>query len=87
MDSYEYMSRVKARMQQEVPERAAYFSSGSLVDAVLNLGLAAPIDVQVGGTDLQASYRTTLDLAQQIRQLRGVADTYIPQDLDYPALG
>ena len=85
-DSFEYMSRVKARMQQEMPELAAYFSSGSLVDAVLNLGLAAPIDIQVGGTDLQASYQTTLDLAQQIRQIHGVADAYIPQDLDYPAL-
>jgi multidrug efflux pump subunit AcrB len=85
-DSFEYMSRVKARIQQEMPELAAYFSSGSLVDAVLNLGLAAPIDIQVGGTNLQASYQTTLDLAQQIRQIRGVADAYIPQDLDYPAL-
>ena len=85
-DSYEYMSRVKARMQEEMPELAAYFSTGSLVDAVLNLGLAAPIDVQVGGTDLRASYQTTLELAQQIRQIHGVADAYIPQDLDYPAL-
>src|ERR1044071_2798241 len=69
-----------------MPELAAYFSTGSLVDAVLNLGLAAPIDVQVSGTDLRASYQTTLELAQQIRQIHGVADAYIPQDLDYPAL-
>src|SRR5580704_74048 len=80
------MSRVKSRMQQELPDLAAYFSSGSLVDAVLNLGLAAPIDVQVAGTNLQVSYQTTLDLARQIRQFRGVADAYIPQDLEYPAL-
>jgi multidrug efflux pump subunit AcrB len=85
-DSYEYMARVKNRMREEMPELAAYFSSGSLIDAVLNLGLAAPIDVQVGGTNQQASYAATLDLARQIRQIRGVADTYIPQDLDYPAL-
>ncbi|MGA2742775.1 MAG: efflux RND transporter permease subunit, partial [Bryobacteraceae bacterium] len=85
-DSYEYMTRVKERMRQEMPELAAYFSSGSLIDAVLNLGLAAPIDVQVGGSNQQASYAATLDLARQIRQIRGVADTYIPQDLDYPAL-
>ena len=80
------MARVKERMQTEMPELAAYFSSGSLVDAVLNMGLAAPIDVQVGGTDLQASYAATLDLARQIRQIHGVADAFIPQDLDYPAL-
>jgi multidrug efflux pump subunit AcrB len=84
--SFEYMSQVKARIQHEIPELTAYFSFGSLVDAVLNLGLAAPIDIQVGGTDLQASYQTTLDLAQQIRKIHGVADAYIPQDLDYPAL-
>jgi multidrug efflux pump subunit AcrB len=86
VDSYEYMSRVKAGMQRELPDLAAYFSSGSLVDAVLNLGLAAPIDVQIAGTDLQASYQTTLDLARQIGHLPGVADAFIPQDLDYPAL-
>ena len=73
-------------MQKELPELAAYFSSGSLVDSVLNLGLAAPIDVQVGGTDLHAGYEVTQELARQIRQIGGVADAYIPQDLDYPAL-
>ena len=84
--SYEYIDRVKARMRSEMPEMAAYFSSGSLVDAVLNMGLAAPIDVQVAGTNLQTSYQITLDLARQIREFNGVADAYIPQDLDYPAL-
>jgi multidrug efflux pump subunit AcrB len=86
VDSYQYMSRVKARMAQELPDLAAYFSSGSLVDAVLNMGLAAPIDVQIAGTNLQASYQATLDLARQIGHLPGVADAFIPQDLDYPAL-
>ena len=38
--SYEYIDRVKARMRSEMPEMAAYFSSGSLVDAVLNMGCA-----------------------------------------------
>ena len=51
-DSYEYMAEVKRRMQDELPELSAYFSSGSMVDSVLNLGLAAPIDVQVAGSDL-----------------------------------
>ncbi len=54
--SYEYMARVRDRMREQMPELAAYFSSGSLIDAVLNLGLAAPIDVQVAGTNQQASY-------------------------------
>jgi multidrug efflux pump subunit AcrB len=84
--SYEYMALVKEKMRREMPELSAYFASGSLIDAVLNLGLAAPIDVQVGGTNLQRSYEAALDLSRQIRAIPGVADAFIPQDLDYPAL-
>ena len=58
--SYEYMSRVKQALQSEMPQLTTYFSSGSLVDAVLNMGLPAPIDVQVAGNNLEKSYETAL---------------------------
>jgi len=86
LGSYEYMRRVKDKLAEEMPELSTYFQSGGLVDAVLNLGLPAPIDVQVGGSDLDKSYATALKLASQIRRVPGVADAYIPQDIDYPAL-
>ena len=54
--SYEYMRRVKQKIQRDLPELTAYFQSGGLVDAVLNLGLPAPIDVQVAGTNMERSY-------------------------------
>ncbi|HJT88966.1 MAG TPA: efflux RND transporter permease subunit [Bryobacteraceae bacterium] len=84
--SYEYMRRVKEKLSQEMPELTTYFQSGGLVDAVLNLGLPAPIDVQVGGSNMENSYATALTLASQIRRVPNVADVYIPQDIDYPAL-
>jgi multidrug efflux pump subunit AcrB len=84
--SYEYMSRVKEKVAAEMPELTTYFQSGGLVDAVLNLGLPAPIDVQVGGSNTTKSYSTALELASKIRQIPGVADVFIPQDMDYPAL-
>lgn len=84
--SYEYIDRVKRRMETDLPELSAFFSSGSLVDAVLNMGVPAPIDVQIAGSDLKTAYRIALDLAGEIRSMPGVADVYIPQDLDYPAL-
>jgi multidrug efflux pump subunit AcrB len=84
--SYEYIARVKHRMQEEMPELTAFFSSGSLVDAVVNMGMPAPIDLQVSGRNLQDDYRTALQISSRIRQLPGAADVYIPQDLDYPAL-
>src|SRR5260370_18738212 len=84
--SYEYMAGVKKRIEREMPELLAYFQSGGLVDAVLNLGLPAPIDAQVAGSNMQRSYATALQLAAKIRKIPGVADVFIPQDIDYPAL-
>src|SRR5262252_184279 len=80
------MARGKQKIATEMPELRAYFQSGGLVDAVLNLGLPAPIDVQVAGTNMDRSYATALKLAAQIRRVPGVADVFIPQDIDYPAL-
>ncbi len=84
--SYTYMARVRARLQREVPELNTYFQSGGLVDAVLNLGLPAPIDIQVTGSDLNRSHAYATELAERLRGLRGVADVLVPQDVDYPAL-
>ena len=57
------------------------------MDAVLNLGLPAPIDVQVAGTNMKNAYATA-HRAWPRRSARfdGVADVFIPQDIDYPAL-
>jgi multidrug efflux pump subunit AcrB len=84
--SHEYMSRMKQQMARELPELNAYFQSGGLVDAVLNLGLPAPIDVQVAGSNMEKSYDAAIRLAEKIRHIPGVADAFIPQDIDYPAL-
>ena len=84
--SYEYMDRVRKQLAAEVPEVDTFFQSGSLQDAVLNQGLPAPIDLQVSGQDLHSTYRVAADLARRIRNLRGVSEAYIPQDIDYPAL-
>ncbi len=84
--SYDYMAQMKKRMENELPELTAYFQSGGLVDAVLNLGLPAPIDVQVAGSNMTRDYDTALKLSARIRQIPGVADVFTPQDVDYPAL-
>jgi multidrug efflux pump subunit AcrB len=84
--SYEYMMRVKERLSREMPELSGYFQSGGLVDAVLNMGMPAPIDVQVAGLNMERSYAVAAKIASDIRKVPNVADVYIPQDIDYPAL-
>jgi hydrophobic/amphiphilic exporter-1 (mainly G- bacteria), HAE1 family len=84
--SYEYMRRVREQLSEKLPQLGTYFQSGGLVDAVINLGLPAPIDVQVSGNSLRAAYATAAKIAAPIRELPGVSDILIPQDIDYPAL-
>jgi HAE1 family hydrophobic/amphiphilic exporter-1 len=84
--SYEYMDRLRERIRKELPHMRAYFQSGGFVDAVLNFGMPAPIDVQVSGPNLESPYGVAVDLASKIRRIGGVNDIMIPQDLDNPAL-
>ncbi|MGC2390942.1 MAG: efflux RND transporter permease subunit, partial [Candidatus Acidiferrum sp.] len=86
VSSFTYMAEVRKKVSEELPELRTYFQSGGLVDAVLNQGMPAPIDVQVSGMDLMSADKIALDLARQFKALPGVSDVYIPQDMDYPAL-
>ncbi len=84
--SFAYMDQVQKEMARQYPDIRTFFSSGSMVDAVLNMGMPAPIDVQVSSPDLHQIYGVAQDLASQIRSLPGIGEVYIPQDLNYPAL-
>jgi hydrophobic/amphiphilic exporter-1 (mainly G- bacteria), HAE1 family len=84
--SFEYMDRIQKKMAAQFPDIRTFFSSGSMVDAILNTGMPAPIDVQVSSPDLGQIYGIAQDLATQIRQVHGVGQIYIPQDMNYPAL-
>jgi hydrophobic/amphiphilic exporter-1 (mainly G- bacteria), HAE1 family len=84
--TFTYMSQVRSKLQKDLPELSTYFQTGGLVDAVVNLGLPAPIDVQVSGSNLPEAASAAAELARKIRGLDGVGDVLIPQDVDYPGL-
>ncbi len=86
LSSFEYMNRIRGPLQRELPQVSAYFQTGGLVDAILNLGMPAPLDIQVSSTDKKAAHDIATQIAQQVRALPGVSDVLVPQDMDYPAL-
>jgi multidrug efflux pump subunit AcrB len=86
LTSFEYMNHVQEAMATQFPDIRTFFSSGSMVDAILNMGMPAPIDIQVSSPDLAQIYGVAQDLATRIRRIPGVGETYIPQDMNYPAL-
>ncbi|HYL71691.1 MAG TPA: efflux RND transporter permease subunit, partial [Candidatus Dormibacteraeota bacterium] len=86
LSSFQYMDLVRQRLREKLPQLAAYFQTGGLVDAVLNLGLPAPLDVQVSGSSFEATHRVATAIAKRARALSGVSDVLVPQDIDYPSL-
>jgi hydrophobic/amphiphilic exporter-1 (mainly G- bacteria), HAE1 family len=84
--SYEYMARVRRAIEEQQPHLSTFFTSGGMVDSILNQGLPAPIDVQLSGSDIERVHKAASDLAADIRAVPGVSDVFIPQDVDYPSL-
>ena len=84
--SFVYLNRVRTRVQKDVPEVSAYFQTGGLVDAVINQGVPAPLDIKVSAPDIRTAHAIAAALADQIRALPDVSDVLVPQDVDYPSL-
>ena len=62
------MNRVQKAMASQFPDVRTFFSSGSMVDAILNSGAPAPIDVQVSSL---ISIRSTASRSTWPLALRG----------------
>jgi len=86
VSSFDYMDRLRREIAGKYPDLRTFVSSGSMVDAILNMGAPAPIDVQVSSRDLDVTYNAATSLAAQIRKLPGVGQVYVPQDMNYPAI-
>ena len=84
--SFEYIARVRKAIAAQLPDVRTFFQSGSMVDAVINSGMPAPIDVQVSGSNLKRNFAFAQDLATRIRSLGNVGEVYIPQDMNYPGI-
>jgi len=86
VDSLVYMDRVRSEIAAKFPDVRTFLQSGSMVDAILNMGMPAPIDLQVSSRDLNETYRVAQNLSSRIHKLPGVGEVYIPQDMNYPAM-
>ncbi len=84
--SFAFMNRVREQLSRQMPQLTTFFHGGGLVSAVINQGLAAPIDVQVSSSDLNKDYDLAESLAAKIREIPDVSDVYIPQNMRYPGL-
>lgn len=86
VSTWKYVAALKRELPMKVPELKTFFSSGSIVDSVLNFGLAAPIDVQISGPDYATLFPAARDIAQRLKSLPEVDDTFVAEESGYPTL-
>ena len=84
-----YQQAVRSALVREMPNVKAFFSSGSIIDAVLDFGALAPIDIQLSAP-LREDYGPMFDTAREIearlRPVPEVGQMMIKQVAGYPTL-
>src|SRR2546425_2182098 len=82
--TFEYVRRLRATLPAEFPGVTFFFLPADIVNQVLNLGLPAPIDVQVVGQDKTADYAVATHLAAELRRIPGAVDVRVQQVVNMP---
>jgi CzcA family heavy metal efflux pump len=81
-----YIRRLREELPRRFPGVEFFFQPADIVTQILNFGLPAPIDVQVVGTDMAASYSLAQQIANKMRHISGAADVHVQQLLSAPTL-
>ncbi len=81
-----YRRTIRRRLANEMPGVVTYFQPADIIAQVLNFGIAAPIDVEFEGKDLDQNMQFARKLRDAIRRIPGAVDVRIPQVLSHPAL-
>jgi multidrug efflux pump subunit AcrB len=84
--SADYIRALRKSLPREFPGVTFSFLPGDMVTQILNFGLPAPIDVQIEGSNVEASHQLAEKMLAQMHHIRGLADLRIQQPLDYPTL-
>ncbi len=80
----EYVERLRGVLAREYPGVTFYVLPVDIVTQILNFGLAAPIDIQIVGTDLYGNRAVAEKILDDVRHVPGATDARIQQPFNYP---
>jgi multidrug efflux pump subunit AcrB len=84
--TWDYVRRLRRDLPKQYPGVTFFFQPADMVNQVLNLGLPAPIDVQVVGHAIAGNYAMAKQLARDISHVPGAVDVRVQQVVDAPQL-
>ena len=84
--SVQYERVLRGILPQAFPSVSFAFLPADIVSQTLNFGIPSPLDVQIGGDDVNANRAYAEELLQKLRAVPGAVDLHIQQTFDYPKL-
>jgi len=81
-----YVKLLREELPGRFPSTQFFFQPADIVTQILNLGVPAPIDVQIAGGNQLANYNVARRLANRIRAIPGAVDVHVQQAYDAPTL-
>jgi multidrug efflux pump subunit AcrB len=81
-----YRKILRAGLAERFPGTEFSFLPGDITAKILNFGLPAPLDVQIGGRDLEANFAYATAMVARLKQIPGMADVRIQQVMGQPTL-
>jgi multidrug efflux pump subunit AcrB len=83
-----YQKLLRNTLNKDYPQETFYFQPADITNQILNFGLSAPIDVQIGGpvANDSADYALAKKLQSRIKAVPGVVDCYVYQVPNVPTL-
>jgi multidrug efflux pump subunit AcrB len=83
--TWEYVRALRRELPKQFPGVTFFFQPADMVNQVLNLGLPAPIDVQISGRS-PLNFALARSLAKEIAKIPGAADVRVQQVMDAPEM-
>ena len=81
-----YVDVLRAVLAKDFPGVSFYMLPVDIVTQILNFGIAAPIDIQIVGPNLNANRALAEKMLADVRNVPGAADTRIQQPYNQPTL-
>ncbi len=78
--------KLRAAFADELPTLRVSFEPADITSRVMSFGSNTPIEVAVGGADLQVSRSHAEKILAEMRKIPAIRDAQIVQELDFPAV-
>ncbi len=82
----DYVAALRERLNREYPTLVFFFQPADMTNQILNFGLPAPIDIQIGSRQEAKGYQLAKEIERRVSHVAGAVDVHVHQVMDGPEI-